>query len=62
MSQTHGATEFSNEHEKKKQNTKVGTYRIDFNYSPESVLGETGNGGKKIPCGTWKVDVIGRRG
>lgn len=39
----------------------MGAYRINFNYRPESVLGETRNGSKKIPCGTWKALVIGRR-
>jgi hypothetical protein len=48
--------------DKKEQNTKVGAYRIDFNYSPESVLGEARNGCKKIPCGAWKAVVIGEGG
>jgi hypothetical protein len=40
---------------------KAGAYRIDFNYSPEPILGEARDGGKKIPRGAWNAVIIGRR-
>ena len=31
----------------------MGTYRVDFNHSPESIFGEARDGCKEIPCGAF---------